>query len=78
MTRCILHRYKYKDLAKSLILGAVESLKVWKRLEAEYSMTDTRALADGSSIVEFQPGIWSKLNNTNGHNFDSDVFSHIL
>ena len=55
MTRCILHRYKYKDLAKSLILGAAESLKVWKRLEAEYSMTDTRALADGSSIVEFQP-----------------------
>ena len=32
-------------------------MRGWKRLQlgVEYNMTDTHALADGFSIVEFQP-----------------------
>lgn len=65
----------------SLILEAVESLmRGWKRLQlgVEYNMTDTHALADGFSIVEFQLGIWSRQSNISAHSFGSDAFAHIL
>jgi len=46
-----------KTIIKSFILEAVESLRLWTRLVAEYNKTDTLALADESLIWVFQPGI---------------------